>query len=56
MPEWVVQLIVYVGMAGAIYGGIRADLKNLHERVAEAKEAAVRAHTRIDSLLERGRS
>lgn len=38
-------------MAGAIYGGIRADVKNLHEGVKEAKEIGSKANARIDGIL-----
>lgn len=37
--------------AGAVYGGIRADIKAIHERVAAAQETAKEAHRRIDSIL-----
>lgn len=50
MPEWVIQLMV----AGALYGGIRADLKHAITCAAEAKQAAGRAHERIDGLLRKG--
>lgn len=40
MPEWVVQLLV----AGAIYGGIRADLIHVKQQIE-------RAHERIDNIL-----
>lgn len=47
MPEWAIQLLI----AGAIYGGIRADLKNVKECALAAKSIATRAHDRIDSML-----
>lgn len=50
MPEWAIQLLV----AGAIYGGIRADLRNIKECAEAAKAAAGRAHERIDNLLAGG--
>lgn len=37
--------------AGAVYGAIRSDLKGLHEKLADAKETAVRAHRRLDDLM-----
>lgn len=49
MPEWAIQLLI----AGAIYGGIRADLKNIKECANAAKTIAARAHDRIDTILER---
>jgi hypothetical protein len=46
------QAITAGFMAGAVYGAIRADLKNLYYR-AEANERRVeQAHARIDKLLE----
>jgi hypothetical protein len=38
-------------LSAAIYGGIRSDIKNMHERLTEAKSLAHDAHKRIDSLL-----
>lgn len=38
-------------MAGAIYGGIRADVRNLHEGLKEAKESSKEAHQRINGIL-----
>lgn len=43
------QLLV----AGAIYGGIRADLRHMRERIAQQDDAIARAHERIDHLTER---
>lgn len=42
-------------MAGAIYGGIRADVKNLHEGLREAKETGKDAHKRINDILMRAK-
>ncbi|WP_176754627.1 hypothetical protein [Nitrosospira sp. Nl5] len=48
---WVAgQLIV----AAAIYGGIRADIRSIHQRIEHAEKSLVEAHTRIDRMLERG--
>lgn len=44
------QLII----AGAIYGGIRADLRNLSQRVARHDEVIDRVHERIDNLVQKG--
>lgn len=51
MPEWVFQVLGAVGMAGAVYGGIRADLKDIHHRLNILHDTANEAHKRIDSLL-----
>lgn len=47
------QVLATVAAAGAIYGGIRADLKAMHQRVAMATEAAARAHERMDRHVEK---
>lgn len=47
------QAIYGLFIAGAVYGGIRADLKAIHERIKEQGEAVTRAHRRIDDLLTR---
>lgn len=54
MLEWIYSLAGQLVVAGAIYGGIRADVRNLHEAVKEAKETGKEAHQRIDSLLTGG--
>lgn len=46
------QVVATIAAAGAIYGGIRADLKAMHERIALAAEAAARAHERMDRHVE----
>lgn len=50
MPEWVVQLLI----AGALYGGIRADLRHAMTCANEAKGSATEAHKRIDDILVKG--
>ena len=44
-PDFVYQLIVTVLSVGAVYGGIRADLRNHRESIA-------RLHQRIDEHIE----
>lgn len=53
MPEGglIIQIALYVLTAGAVYGGIRADLKHLHEKADAARESARRAHRRLDQLI-----
>lgn len=46
------QLII----GAAIWGGIRADIKNIHLRIDSSSQRAESAHTRIDRLLEAKRS
>lgn len=49
------SLIWQIGLAllsaGAVYGGIRSDLKAMHEKISSAKESAGEAHKRLDSIL-----
>lgn len=54
LPPWVVEMARMVAFAGAIYGGIRADIANLAEGVREAKASAQSAHQRIDTIILRG--
>lgn len=54
MPDWIIQLFGMVGAAGAIYGGIRADLRHALGCAQEAKSEAQRANNRIDTLLSKG--
>lgn len=46
------QAAAIVVGAGAIYGGIRADLKQLRERVESNAQAVGRAHERMDRHVE----
>jgi len=55
MEPWIVQLIEAAVVGGAVYGGIRADLRALHEKVSAAASSASRAHERIDQHLEHDR-
>lgn len=41
--------------AGAVYGGIRADLKSAHRKAEEAMNQANRANERIDDFFRGGR-
>lgn len=49
------QLAVMLLSAGAVYGGIRSDLKNTREKAEEAAHAARRAHERLDDHIQNGR-
>ena len=48
------QVLYGLFLAGAVYGGIRADLKALHERVADLGRSVTRAHGRIDQHVDKG--
>jgi len=47
------QIVVGLLTAGGIYGGIRADLKAMHQRVAAAEAVAAEAHRRLDRHLDK---
>jgi hypothetical protein len=51
-PDLIRVVEILIG-AGAVYGGIRADLRFLHRRVDEAIDSVTRAHQRIDEVLSR---
>lgn len=42
-------------LAGAIYGGIRADIRNLYAGLGECKAATAAERARIDNLMMKGR-
>lgn len=49
--EFVVFIAGQLLVAAAIWGGIRADIRNMHERLNQIKEVADSAHERIDALM-----
>lgn len=44
------ELATVLIAAGAVYGGIRGDLRAMHERIALAEKVASKAHDRIDVI------
>jgi len=52
MHEWVIQLAGYLVVGGMLYGGIRADIRQLHEKAGDLKQTAIRAHRRLDEHIE----
>ena len=44
------QVIGLILGAGAVYGGIRSDLKALHEHIRRVERDADKAHERLDHL------
>jgi hypothetical protein len=46
-PTFFLQIVIAIGTAGAVYGAIKADLRNMHERMDEEREAA-KAHRKED--------
>ena len=51
--EVAMKIVVLLLSAGAVYGGIRADLRNAHRRAEEAMREANRANERIDNHIGR---
>lgn len=51
-PE-VIQVLSFLVAAGAIYGGIRADLKSIVARLGANEQAIEAARVRMDNHLER---
>lgn len=49
------EVAVALLAAGAVYGGIRADLRHAIRTAEGAKEDATGAHRRIDSMLMGGK-
>ena len=50
------QIGAFLVAAGAVYGGIRNDLKRLHEKSDEAQKMAGKAHEKIDQhMIDHGR-
>ena len=49
------QLVTVLIAAGAVYGGIRADLRAMYEAISRIERAAEKAHERIDGLAGNGR-
>jgi hypothetical protein len=50
------EIIGALFLAGAVYGGIRADLKAIHHRLFLLEQSLSRAHERLDDHLEKGRA
>lgn len=49
--EVILFLLAQLGTAAAIWGGIRADIRNMKEQIRAAGEVAGDAHDRIDSIM-----
>lgn len=56
MPEWMLQLLTACAGAAGTYAAIRADLAALHVKADQAHQAAEKAHSRIDALLDHRRT
>jgi hypothetical protein len=51
--ELVIQFAAMLIGAGAVYGGIRADIRAMHERIDAVRNLADMAHQRITDHLEK---
>jgi len=47
------QLAIYAVFAGAVWGGIRMDIKHIHAKMADLTAMVNRAHERIDNFNDR---
>jgi hypothetical protein len=45
------NVVVMLLSAGAVYGAIRSDIKNIHEKINDVQDSSNEAHKRIDALL-----
>lgn len=55
MPsDLIYQIMMALISGGAVYGGIRADLRAMHERIKAAHDAAVEVHRRLDNHIDKG--
>lgn len=53
LPPEAIQLLSFLVAAGAIYGGIRADLKSIVARLGANEQAIEAARVRMDNHIER---
>ncbi len=45
------NMIVMILSAGAVYGAIRSDIKNIHEQIQRMETGIDAAHRRLDDIL-----
>lgn len=53
--DWIPQVVTALVSSGAIYAGIRADLRGLSDRVTRNEKSTERAHKRIDQHIDQRR-
>lgn len=58
MPEWLLNLVnspLVGGIASGLLflGGVRVEIRSLHEKAAQALASAARAHVRLDDHVDR---
>lgn len=49
--EFLWKLGAFLIAAGAVYGGIRSDLKEMHEHIGRHEKAIDRLHIRMDDCV-----
>lgn len=54
-PELVMHMGLTLAMVGAVYGGIRSDLKSMHERIRANENSIEEARKRMDNHVDRSR-
>lgn len=52
-PEFIAQMVLMVSTVGALYGGIRADLRTMHERIRANETSIEAARERMDKHIDR---
>jgi len=52
-PDFLYNIAAALIVGGALWGGIRADIKGMHESIAAAFSEAKRANDRIDNHIDR---
>ncbi len=45
------NIVVMILSAGAVYGAIRSDIKNIHEQIKRMETGIDAAHRRLDDIL-----
>ena len=45
------NMVVMILSAGAVYGAIRSDIKNIHEQIKRMETGIDAAHRRLDDIL-----
>lgn len=45
------NMVVMILSAGAVYGAIRSDIKNIHEQIQRMETGIDAAHRRLDDIL-----
>jgi hypothetical protein len=46
----ILQVVTVLIAAGAVYGGIRSDIRAMHENLQRVEKMAAKAHDRIDAI------